>query len=196
LHWRDTGAAHRRGNTCLASCGDPSSEACNDQSSGGDKTEFAHEKLLRSRWNRTAMRFRMGSCYFGRSACDVMAITKRRFAPKSFDLFLHSDGSSHLGGAPTDTFARARFTLRVGHHSLCIRIETIVVCQNQWVQLRIFSGPIASPKSDARESLMQPVRLHEAVERRSRAEGQQQYQKQCRDCHAPPICCPWSIQCW
>ena len=43
---------------------------------------------------------------------------------------------------------------------------------------------------------MQPVRPHEAVEKRSRAEGQQQYQKQCRDCHAPPICCPWSIQCW
>jgi hypothetical protein len=28
------------------------------------------------------------------------------------------------------------------------------------------------------------------LESRSRAEGQQQYQKQCRDCHAPPICCP------
>jgi predicted DNA-binding transcriptional regulator AlpA len=61
---------------------------------------------------------------------------------------------------------------------------------------RPFPTGIASPKSRARESLMQPVRPHEAVESRSRAEGQQQYQKQCRDCHAPPICCPWSIQCW
>ena len=60
---------------------------------------------------------------------------------------------------------------------------------------RPFPTGIASPKSRARESLMQPVRPHEAVESRSRAEGQQQYQKQCRDCHAPPICCPWSIQC-
>ena len=61
---------------------------------------------------------------------------------------------------------------------------------------RPFPPSIASPKSRARESLMQPVRPHEAVESRSRAEGQQQYQKQCRDCHAPPICCPWSIQGW
>jgi hypothetical protein len=61
---------------------------------------------------------------------------------------------------------------------------------------RPFPTGIASPKSRARESLVQPVRPHEAVESRSRAEGQQQYQKQCRDCHAPPICCPWSIQCW
>src|ERR1700730_1298547 len=61
---------------------------------------------------------------------------------------------------------------------------------------RPFPTGIASPKSRARESLMQPVRPHEAVESRSRAEGQQQYQKQCRDCHAPPIFCPWSIQCW
>jgi len=55
---------------------------------------------------------------------------------------------------------------------------------------RPFPTGIASPKSRARESLMQPVRPHEAVESRSRAEGQQQYQKQCRDCHAPPTCCP------
>jgi len=41
--------------------------------------------------------------------------------------------------------------------------------------------------AQAHESLMQPVRPHEAVESRSRAEGQQQYQKQCRDCHAPPV---------
>jgi hypothetical protein len=34
---------------------------------------------------------------------------------------------------------------------------------------------------------MQPVRSHEAVESRSRAERQQQNQKQCRDCHAPPM---------
>ena len=59
-----------------------------------------------------------------------------------------------------------------------------------------FPSGIASPKSGARENLMQPVRPHEAVESRSRAEGEQQYQKQCRDCHAPPMCCPWSIRCW
>ena len=53
-----------------------------------------------------------------------------------------------------------------------------------------FPTGIASSKSRARESLMQPMRPHEAVESRSRAEGQQQYQKQCRDCHAPPYVVP------
>ena len=51
---------------------------------------------------------------------------------------------------------------------------------------RPFPTGIASPKSRARESLMQPMRSHEAVESRSRAECQQQNQNQCRDRHTPP----------